>query len=230
MGRSFIFFIGCFLLSFCCKGQFYLSDVEFEKIEEEAVENYLHRQISNHVETFSDVKPSLEPTSSTEGFLFHEREYVVKDSLHKVWNHYVNTNPGDAWNAGKMNFGVMFSKNNNELVYPSDKVEKIEEGQVVYLNLNVLRLKKIATAFEIITVDGKDGMIEFSYVEDNITRGKQQLNFTETAKGKTKIIHRSFFRSKSKLRDHFLYPYFHTRMTNTYHRNMKKLYKNQSIN
>ena len=142
--KSYILFIGCFLLSLCCKGQFYLSDVEFEKIEEETIESFLHRQIDNNVETFSDVKPSLEPGSSTDGFLFHEREYVVKDSLHKVWKHYVHTNPDEAWNAAKIDFGMMFSKKRNELVYPRDKVERIEEGQVVYLNLNVLRLKNIA--------------------------------------------------------------------------------------
>ena len=217
-------------LCVCTKGQFYIADVQFNKIEEATVENYLHKQISKEIVTFSDVKPSLEPSSSTDGFLFHEREYVVKDSLHKVWHHYIHTNPGDAWNAGKMNFGMMFSKKKNELVYPNDEVEQIEEGQLVYLNLNLLKIKNIATAFEIITVDNKDGIIEFSYVEDNMTRGKQQLNFMETPTGKTKIIHRSFFRSKSKLRDHFLYPYFHTRMTNAYHRNMKKLYKKQTLN
>jgi len=208
----------------------YLADVDFDKIGEVTVEEYLHRQIDNHVETFSEVKPSLKPTSSTNGFRFHEREYIVKDSLLNVWKHYVQTNPGEAWNVGKMNFGMMFSKPKNELVYLNDKVERIEPGQVIYLNLNLLKMKNIATAFEIIKVDEGDGIIEFSYVEDNLTRGKQQLNFSQTTKGYTKIVHRSYFKSKSVLRDHFLYPYFHTRMTNTYHRNMKRQYKNRFLN
>jgi len=213
-----------------CSSQMYLADVDFDKIGEVTVEEYLHRQIDNHVETFSEVKPSLKPTSSTNGFRFHEREYIVKDSLLNVWKHYVQTNPGEAWNVGKMNFGMMFSKPKNELVYLNDKVERIEPGQVIYLNLNLLKMKNIATAFEIIKVDEGDGIIEFSYVEDNLTRGKQQLNFSQTTKGYTKIVHRSYFKSKSVLRDHFLYPYFHTRMTNTYHRNMKRQYKNRFLN
>jgi len=211
-------------------GQMYLSDIQFDKIEEVTVEEYLHKQIDSDIETFSDVKPSLEPNSSTDGFRFHEREYVVKDSLASVWLHYVYTNPGEAWNVGKMGFGMMFSKPKNELVYPNDNVERIEPGQVVYLNLNLLKIKNIATAFEIIRVDEQYNIIEFSYVEDNLTSGKQQLNFIQTTKGYTKIVHRSYFKSKSVLRDHFLYPYFHTRMTNTYHRNMKKLYKNRQLN
>lgn len=209
--------------------QMYLADIEFDRIDEGAVEDYLHRQIDNDITTFSDIKPSLESTSSTVGYKFHEREYVVKDSLAKVWFHYVYTNPGDAWNAGKMNFGMLFSKQENELVYPNGNVERIEAGQVVYLNLHLLKIKSIATAFEIIKVDNKEKVIEFSYVEDNLTHGKQQLNFVKTNKGYTKIIHRSYFKSESVLRDHFLYPYFHTRLTNSYHRNMKRMYNNKSL-
>lgn len=225
--KLFIPIISIVLFTFNCKAQTYLADIEFERIDEVAVEDYLHRQIDNHVTTFSDVKPSLESTSSTIGFKFHEREYIVKDSLAKVWWHYVHTNPGDAWNVGKMNFGMLFSKQQNELVYSNEKVAKIEAGQVVYLNLNLLKIKSIATAFEIIKVD--DNIIEFSYVEDNLTHGKQQLNFVKTNKGYTKIIHRSYFKSESVLRDHFLYPYFHTRLTNAYHRNMKRMYKSKNL-
>ncbi len=207
--------------------QMYLADVEFDKINEATVEHYLHRQIENDVETFSELEPSMNPTSSTDGFCFHEREYVIKDGMNNVWTHYVHTDPGDAWSFGKMNFGMLFSKRENKLVYPHEQVEKIETGQVVYLNLKLAKIKNIATAFEIITVDEESGVIEFSYITDNLTKGKQQLNFVQTSKGYTKITHRSFFKSKSALRDHFLYPYFHTRLTNTYHRNMKKMYKNR---
>lgn len=215
---------------FAAQGQMYLADVQFNRIEEESVEAYLQRQINNDVQTFSDLKPSLSSNSSTEGFYFHENEYVIKDSLDKVWAHYINTNPADAWNAHKMGFGVLFSKQTNQLVYPDDVVKGIEPGQVVYLNLHVLKVKNIATAFEIIKVDKDNEVIEFSYLNDNKTLGKQQLRFFETSRGFTKIVHCSYFKSKSVLRDHFLYPYFHTRLTNSYHRNMKKMYKSKNIN
>jgi hypothetical protein len=207
-----------------------LIDVQFDRIEEQSVEAYLQRQIKNEVRTFSDVKPSLSSTSSTEGFCYHENEYVIKDSLEKVWAHYVYTNPADAWNASKMRFGMLFSKHSNQLVYPNDVVQGIEPGQVVYLNLHVLKIKNIATAFEIIRVDQNNEVIEFSYLNDNQTIGKQKLQFIETSRGFTKIVHCSYFKSKSVLRDHFLYPYFHTRLTNNYHRNMKRMYKSKNLN
>jgi hypothetical protein len=89
-----------------------------------------------------------------------------------------------------------------------------------------MKIKNMATAFEIITVDKEKGIIEFSYIEDNTTHGKQQMNFEQTAEGFTKIIHRSYFKSGSPIRDRYFYPYFHTRLINAYHRNMKKLYFN----
>ncbi|MCY1719207.1 hypothetical protein OU798_02580 [Prolixibacteraceae bacterium Z1-6] len=226
--KIFILFLFVWILAAKSWGQMFLADVQFDKVNEVAVEAYVNRQMQNDKQTFWDVKPSLTPTSSTDGFCFHEREYVIKDSLYKVWDYYVHTNPGDAWNAGKLGFGMLFSKERDEMIYADDKVDRIEPGQVVYLNLHLLKIKNIATAFEIIKVDGKDGVIEFSYLDDNVTLGKQQLNFVKTPKGYTKIVHRSFFKSESVLRDHFLYPYFHTRMTNTYHRNMKRMYKSQS--
>ncbi len=208
-----------------CFGQMHLADIEFDKVGCEQVEHYVQDQIRNNTETFSDVKASLEPTASTNGFCFHEREYVIRDSLSKVWSFYVHTNPSVAWNASRFSFAMLFSKSDNQMIYPNGQVDGIDPGQVIYLNLNVFKIKKLATAFEITTVDDNRKVIEFSYVEDNITHGKQQLTFTKLRKGYTKIIHRTYFKSESNLRDHFLYPYFHTRLTNTYHRNMKHLLK-----
>jgi hypothetical protein len=227
------FFLLCvFLFAFVGfgHGQNYLSDIAFDKIQDDAVDKYIKRQINKHTRTFEEVKPSLNVASTTEGYRFQERIYVLKDSVNRIWEHYVNTNPVDAWNAGKMNLGLLYSKNEKVIIYQDEVASGIETGQLVYLNLNVLRLKKIATAFEIINVNKEQKIIEFSYVEDNITRGKQQLHFFETGKGYTKIVHCSYFKSQSVLRDHFLYPYFHTRLTNTYHRNMKRIYKSNMQN
>lgn len=225
MKRVLFLFAFCNFLSNLCYGQLYLADVEFDKVGCKEVEDFVHEQIRNNTEKFTDVKPSLEPTASTAGFRFHEREYLIKDSLLNVWMHYVQTNPSIAWNASRFSFGMLFSKNSNQLIYPNGDVDGIDKGQIIYLNLNVLKIKKLATAFEITTVNDTKKVIEFSYVEDNITHGKQQLLFSQTRKGFTKIIHCTYFKSQSALRDHFLYPYFHTRLANTYHRNMKHLLK-----
>jgi hypothetical protein len=44
--------------------------------------------------------------------------------------------------------------------------------------------------------------------------------FTDEGNGNTRIVHRSYFRSNSRLRDAILYPFFHKRIVNRFHRNM----------
>ena len=212
------------VLAFSASGQLYLSEVNFDMIEEDAVVDYLLRQIDNNVNVFTKVEPSLTPDSNTEGFMFHEKEYVLEDSLENIWQHYIHTNPAEAWNTSSINFGFMFSRRDTTMVYPYQNVELVEAGQIIYLNLNLWKIKNIATAFEITVVDKEKGIIEFSYIKDNVTLGKQQVCFEQTNEGHTKILHRSYFKSKSNIRDRYLYPYFHTRLTNAYHRNMKRLY------
>jgi hypothetical protein len=71
------------VLSFSAQSQTYLSDIEFDKIEEETVVAYLYNQIENNVETFTEIEASLGPVSSIKGFEFHEKEFLIKDSLEK---------------------------------------------------------------------------------------------------------------------------------------------------
>lgn len=229
VNKEALLLIICLFFLFSAKAQMCLTDVEVDKLNKGSIGAYLQAQIDKDIKTFTEVKPSLQTNSNTLGFQFHEREYLVKDSLHKVWSHYVNTNPAKAWNTNKLNFGFMYCKNGEEMVYPNEHVDKVATGQIIYLNLLLLQIKNIATAFEIITLNELKNVMEFSYVDDNITQGKQQLNFEQTSDGYTKIVHRSYFKSKSKVRDRYFYPFFHTRLTNSYHKNMKKLFIKGSL-
>jgi hypothetical protein len=163
--------------------------------------------------------------SDNKGYRVDERIYIFKDSLAKVWEHYLFTNPGESWNGNRVKFGLLFSRKENRVVYQGDNVSSLNTGQVFYLNLKLLRgLSNLATVFELISIDDDQKVIEFSYVDGNITEGKQQLKFKQTAKGNTEIIHTTYYKSKSAIRD-LLYPYFHTRLLNEFHRNMRKLYR-----
>ena len=86
---------------------------------------------------------------------------------------------------------------------------------VVYLNLRLMSgLINLATAFEIITIDKEHKVIEFSYLSGNDSVGKQRIQFFETTKGKTEILHTSYYKSNNIPKNYFFYPYFHTRATN----------------
>ena len=59
----------------------------------------------------------------------------------------------------------MYSRKNNAIVYRNDKYQGVENGQILYLNMKLLKgLYNLALAFEVIKVDSVSKIIEFSYV------------------------------------------------------------------
>lgn len=210
------------------KCQTKINEINFDKIKYKKVREYLHSQQSQNIQSFVDIKPSMSSKSDNKGYRVDERVYILKDSVTKVWQHYKYTNPCEAWNGSRVKFGMLFSKKKNKVIYQGEEISSLQSGQVVYLNLKLLRgLSNLATVFEFISIDDEKKVVEFSYVDGNITEGKQELRFTQTSKGYTQIMHTTYYRSKSVVRD-YLYPYFHTRLVNEFHRNMKKLYKSQT--
>ena len=218
---SFLFLM--FAIALQSAAQLQISKINTNRISHQRVRDYLQTQQSNHINTIYDIKPSLSPNSDNSGFKTDERIYRVKSSLEKVWQHYIRTNPGDAWNGKKVSFGLLLSKKEKKVVYEGESVSRIDTGQVIYLNLKILNgLANLATVFEFTSVDEINKTLEFSYVNGNITQGSQNLKFTETQKGYTEIIHTTHFKSNSTLRDR-VYPFFHARIINDFHRNMKDL-------
>lgn len=214
-----------------CKSQFSINKINFNKIPQKKVREYLLRQQNNNILSLTDIKPSMKTNSKIEGYKVHTKKYFLRDSPIKVWLYYLDSNPGDSWNGKKVSFGMLFSKKDKRVVYSDESISQIDTGQVVYLNVKLLKgIANLATAFEVITIDKKKRMLEFSYIEGNITIGKQCLQFTKTHKGYTRIIHTSFYKSSSAFRDRFLYPFFHNKISNDFHRNMKKLYFSHQLN
>jgi hypothetical protein len=226
--RLILFSIFFILISHFCKCQVKLNEVQLVKIKDLKVQEYLKQLEESNIHTFSDITPSLKSLSDESGYLIHERKYLVRDSLEKVWLHYLNTEPQRAWNSNKIKFNLLYSRKTKKLFYPDDLFEKTDTGQILFLNLKLLKgIKNLAVAFEITYIDGIKKIIEFSYIKGNITEGKQQLKFMDTRKGYTRIVHKSFHKSNSRLWDNVLYPYFHDRVINNFHRNMRR---NRDVN
>lgn len=203
-----------------CYGQCEIAAVNLELIPYNTVKSYIQKQKEHNIISFFDIKPSW--TGYQEGYHIQKKTYKIKESLNEVWNKYKTTSPADAWNGKKIMFGFMYSKQKEKPVYAGETINQIDTGQVVFLNLKLLKFYNLAMAFEIIAVDPINKIIEFSYIEGNVSQGKQSLQFVDSPGGYTKIIHSSYFKSDSKLRDKFLYPFFHTRTTNEFHRIMRK--------
>jgi len=210
-------------IGFRSKAQICLNDVELDKISQDKVQEFVERQQEHGIQTFEEIKPSLQSNSDIKGYFVHENVYHVKKGIDEVWSSYVNRSPGKTWNGKRVSLGFLFSKKEDRIVYCDENISKIDTGMVVYLNLRLMSgLINIATAFEIITIDRENKIIEFSYLTGNDSVGKQRIQFFKTSKGNTQILHTSFYKSNNIPKNFFFYPYFHTRATNEFHRNIKR--------
>lgn len=206
------------------EAQTQLDDVNREKIEYKTVLSFLDRLKADGVETFEDIRPTLIPDSSTVGFHVIDREYLIKDKVSDVWNHYANCDLQESWNNGGVHMALAYSRNKDSLYYATDTVENLNPGLIVFFDLKLLLgLKNIAMAFEITKVDPIEKLIEYSYIVGNGTIGKQQMFFEETPKGYTLITHLSYYKSKPKTREG-IYPHLHAQLINRFHRRMRTLY------
>lgn len=218
-----LLFILLLSIEFQTFGQICLNDIELDRITQYKIQEYVHTQQESGIETFTDIKPSLYANEDIKGYLIRENDYQINKNIEDVWNLYLKTDATKLWNGKKISFGFLYSKKEDRLVYRDDSISKIDTGMIVYLNLRLMSgLKNLATAFEFINIDYENKIIEFSYLSGNLSEGKQRIQFLTTPKGNTRILHTSYYRSNNVFKNYFLYPYFHTRTTNEFHRNLKK--------
>ncbi|MCF6185021.1 MAG: hypothetical protein L3J56_10465, partial [Bacteroidales bacterium] len=76
--------------------------------------------------------------------------------------------------------------------------------------------------YEVTKIDDKKKMIQFCYINNGISQGSQRIFLYKTKEGFTKILHKTYYKSRSKLRDRRLYPIFHKRVVEELHHNLIK--------
>ena len=75
---------------------------------------------------------------------------------------------------------MLFSKKEKRMIYENEYVAQLDTGQIVFLNLKIAKgLANLASIFEFITIDKDQKIMEFSYAEGTITKGKQQIQFSK---------------------------------------------------
>ncbi len=197
-----------------------MKSIALNKIPQKSIREFIQEQMDNNVHTLNDVKATYKEGDDLSEHLFHEEVYTLSFPISKVWNHYVKANPNEVWNGKMMSFGLMISKNEDEVMYVGEEYSEIKVGQIFYINLNIFGLVKVAVSHEVIAVDPEKNYFELSYVEGGKSVGKQRISFIETNDGQTKIVHSTYYKSESNFRDKYIYPYFHTKVITEYHNNM----------
>ena len=214
--------ISCFQL--IAYGQLSFDDVKMEKIHQRKIRRYIEGCIEGSRHQFAEIHPSWKRGKDLSLYSKNEMAFCLKGKLQDVWQGYVSANPSKSWNGQKVSFGLLVQKFPGTIYYSNDSIMGVDTGQVYFLNLKLLLgIYKLPVAFEMITVDADAKVIEFSYIEGNISSGVQQIKFSDIGGNRTLIVHSSYFKSKSKFRDKNLYPFFHEKIVGDFHRNMRKL-------
>lgn len=206
-----------------------LEDIKMDKIRQKKVRKYISQiEIEKHL--FSEIQPSCFSGQDMSSFRKNEMTFFLDGKLDDIWQGYMSASPSESWNGRKVSFGVLLQKFPNNIFYNQDPMTGVATGQVYFLNLKVMKgIYNLPVAFEIITVDTTKRLIEFSYIEGNKSSGVQQIQFFDAGSERTKILHISYFKSASDFRDRWIYPPFHKKIVNDFHRNMRKLLNLKTI-
>lgn len=201
-----------------------IKSVDLKKIKQKKVRNYIRQLQNNDVESFTELETSVNQQDELVDFMNYEKVYLVKEDCDFVWDSYQYSSQTDVWDLNKISFAFLFCENTESIVYANEYFFGLEKGQIFYLNLKILNgFYNLPVAFKVLDVDPEDRLIEFSYLKGGKAEGKQTIQLHNTEEGYTTITHQSFIRSDSKFRDKYLYPYFHNKLINEFHANMRRV-------
>lgn len=201
-----------------------LSSINFDRIPQKRVRQFITQQKENSIRRFDDLRASFQQNEDTSKYCRINRRYITHETLSTVWESYLTSDIAEMWNGQMVSFGVSVSKPFCEVIYNNDRKISAHIGQILYLNLKLLKgVYNLATAFEITEIDPEKKTIVFNYLEGGKSTGIQILRFRATDEGYTEIEHKTFFRSNSEFRDKRLYPFFHRLLIDEFHRNVFNL-------
>jgi len=201
-----------------------ISAVDLNQIKQNKVRNFIVEQQNQQIEYFSDLDVSVHQEDDLSNFMNYEKIFTVKAHSDVVWDMYKYSCQTEVWDLNRVSVGMLFSDKSQAVFYADQDLYGLEEGQIYYLNLKIINgFYNLPVVFEICKVDYENRLIEFSYLKGGKAQGKQTIQFEDTEDGNTRIIHSSFVKSGSKIRDKYLYPFFHNKIINEFHGNMKKM-------
>jgi hypothetical protein len=210
-------------------GQLMLDDINLELVRQRSVRKYIECQIDEGRHEFCELQPSCSSETDLSSYRKKEMTFFLNGNFADIWQGYVSADPSISWDGRKISFGLLLLKFPARIFYNHDPITGVDLGQVYLLKLKLLLgIYNIPVAFEIITVDQENKVIEFSYLEGNKSNGVQQVKFVDLGDERTEIIHTSYYKSDSRFRDKWMYPHFHKIIINDFHRNMRRLLKEKN--
>jgi hypothetical protein len=211
-------------------GQDSLPNIDIKQIPQKKIRLFIHKHILAHNSKFSDLHTQYSKDCDSSKYIKEEQRFILKEKIAKVWSAYRSFNPAEIWKGKMITFGVSFSRNTKAVAYRTTKNSGIDTGEIILLNLSLLKgTINLAVGLEVTSIDSINQFIEFCYINGDISRGIQRIQLITTADGYTQVVHTTLFKSASAFRDRYIYPFFHRKTVNEFHRNMRELvYSRQS--
>ncbi len=201
--------------------------INFEEIPQKTIRKFIRAKSIDKIPDFSSIHSSWKKDADQSEFHYNEKVFYLKEILSDVWDGYSHVNLTKSLLGHSIRFGLLISKCSNSVTYSNNSsFTTLDTGQVYFFDLRFIRgLINIPVAFEVTSIDPVNQIIEFSYLDINKSRGKQTMQFFDSGNGITRIVHRTYFKSNSRIRDNLFYPHFHKKFITQYHKNMRQLLK-----
>lgn len=198
-------------------------EVNFKKVKQKKIRRLVAQYGLKKSEALDNLQPYCLAATDT-AFNVHKKSYIIHGTLNEVWDAYQTISPKNAWSSGIASFGFMYEAANHQFHYENDPVARNAEGQLVFINLKLLKgLFQLAVAHKIVEVNPEEHLIRSCYVKTGKSQGTQYISMKELPDGSTKVTHVTYFLSDSKFRDRYLYPWLHGKIITEFHRNISHL-------
>jgi len=205
--------------------------IDLDEVHQRKVRKYISSREIDRMDDFSAIHASWTNEIRESDYNVNEKIFYLGSDLSIVWECYRHASPVKTWNGKSMRLGLLILKCSNSVVYTDNSIfPEIDTCQVYFLNLRLMKgLFNAPVAFEIIKIDQKEQLLEISYIDNNKSQGKQTIQFFDNGDGQTRIVHRSYFKSNSWLREDFFYPWLHKKFIKEFHGNMSRLVRDTGL-
>lgn len=204
--------------------QIALSDISYETAQSQKVIHYVQSFENANCRFFSDLTPSVNDGFPEEEYSFCEDSYTVSAPLETTWKTCIKTNPAKLWKGKRVSLSFIYNRLKDILTNcKNEEAYQMETGQIYFLNLRVLLgMYHLPTALKVTDINEESKRIVFTYLKGGKSEGRQEIELINNNDNTTQIVHKSYFKSRSKTRDKRIYPYFHHKIVHELHKNIGK--------
>jgi hypothetical protein len=220
----------------------YAQSIDLENIKADSVKDFLttHEELSQLEPSCTGIEYNfgepLEPVCddftiegkifTNEDFRFHTKTYILNFTKEDFFNGLTTFAPSEIW-SGTSKFQAKYNMETTDINYASDE-STIKINDIVFLDLKVILIKKLITknipvGFVVKNLDREKGIVAFSYLKQNESKGVQYLKVKDIEGGMVEIKHDTRYLSGKSFRDKHLYGRFHEKLMDDFYENLETL-------